>query len=265
MSSHPSSLDKFLVPIPNESTFPSKNNFDLFGSRTIALLAQTLYEQLQLQGCAENDNFVGAALDAISLPSSEANESFVGCHVGIGFPAHSGTPKPFSLDTAASINVFGPDAAHVIRELTRSTPSKYPLSFLIDAELAHHKTPPRPPPPPPRRRTRQRRQDRQLLQLPRGCQTPSQFLPFLTSTSSPPTRRDITRTSTDRHQAPYVFNNYFTQHTFFSQHLQALHFLVLSGDSPLVHHDPLHVARDAGENTTLCMQYFPVCSYIRSS
>jgi hypothetical protein len=40
----------------------------------------------------------------------------------------------------------------------------------------------------------------------------------------------------------------------FTQHFHALHFIVLSGDSPLDHNDLLHVARDAGENTTLRSQ-----------
>jgi len=126
MSSHPSSLDKFLVAKPDILTFPSNCDFDLFGHRTPTLLAQSLFEQLQLQGIADGANFLPAVPGAkVSLELKFKLRDF-----SVGTTCSS--PATFA---------FSP------RKLTQSTPSKYPLSFLseLDAELALLKTPPKPP------------------------------------------------------------------------------------------------------------------------
>ena len=126
MSSHPSSLDKFLVAKPEILTFPSNRDFDLFGHRTPTLLAQSLFEQLQLQGIADGANFLPAAPGArVSLELKSRLRDFI-----VGTTCSS--PAAYA---------FTP------RKLTRSTPSDNPLSFLseLDAEHAQLKTPPKPP------------------------------------------------------------------------------------------------------------------------
>jgi len=126
MSSHPSSLDKFLVAKPDILTFPSNCDFDLFGHRTPTLLAQSLFEQLQLQGIADGANFLPA------VPGAKVS-------LELKFKL-----RDFSVGTTCSSPAT---FAFTPRKLTQSTPSKYPLSFLseLDAELALLKTPPKPP------------------------------------------------------------------------------------------------------------------------